>query len=189
MIDAARLRITLHDIDPAPWREIEVPLSMSLKNLHDAIQAAFLWKDYHLWEFEIGDKRYGMPFDDDPEMKVHKASIAKLTRLKSMKGESFLYTYDFGDNWEHRIDVLDVFEAEAGARLPRFIEGEYRTPPEDVGGPHGFEMFLEAISDPSHEEHDQMLEWYGRKFDPQNIDRQTVRLWFGSLAKARPAKK
>ncbi|KJS35198.1 MAG: hypothetical protein VR74_17755 [Hyphomonas sp. BRH_c22] len=189
MIDAARLRITLHDLNPAPWRVIEVPLSMSLKNLHDAIQAAFLWQDYHLWEFEIGDKRYGMPFDDDPDMKVHKASIAKLTRLKSMKGESFLYTYDFGDNWEHRIDVLDVFEAETGARLPRFIEGEYRTPPEDVGGPHGYEMFLEAISDPSHEEHDQMLNWYGRKFDPQNIDRQTVRLWFGSLAKARPAKK
>jgi hypothetical protein len=130
-----------------------------------------------------------VPFDDDLGMKVHKAGIAKLTRLKTMEGESFFYTYDFGDNWEHRIDVLSLFEAEPRARLPRFIAGEHRTPPEDVGGPQGFEMFLEAIADPSHEEHDHLVRWYGRKFDPEDVNLKTVRLMFEALARARPAKK
>jgi hypothetical protein len=189
MIDAARLRITLCNLDPAPWREIEVPFSMSLKGLHDAIQAAFLWQDYHLWEFRIDDELYGVRLSDGPGLTVQNPRAAKLTRLNSMMGASFLYIYDFGDWWEHRIDVLDVFEAEPGARLPRFIDGEYRTPPEDVGGLEGFEMFLNAMSDPQHEEHDEMLKWYGQNFDPRNIDRQAVRRRFEILSKERPAKK
>jgi hypothetical protein len=189
MMDAARLRITLADIDPAPWREIEVPLSMSLKSLHDAIQAAFLWQDSHLWEFDIDGKRYGLPYDDDlGSDRVHKASTTKLTRLRDQAVTQFIYTYDMGDSWEHVTEVLQLFEAETGARLPRFIAGEHRAPPEDVGGPSGFEVFLKAINNPRHPEHRHFKDWYGEAFDPADIEEETIRALLGRLAKARPKK-
>ena len=59
-----RLKVTLEDIDPAPWREIEIRSDKTLPNLHDAIQAAFLWYDMHLWDFEIGDRKYQMKNED-----------------------------------------------------------------------------------------------------------------------------
>jgi len=54
----ARLRITLNDTDPAVWRRIELPLTNSLKTLHLAIQAAILFENYHLFQFDVGDARY-----------------------------------------------------------------------------------------------------------------------------------
>ncbi len=60
----ARIRIELDGIDPSIWRRIEVPLTTSLKGLHEIIQAVMLFENYHLFHFEVGDKRYGIP---DPE--------------------------------------------------------------------------------------------------------------------------
>ena len=189
MIDAARLRITLVELDPAPWREIEVPLSMTLKGLHEAIQAAFLWFDAHLWEFEIDGRRYGLPFDDDFGDRVYKADVARLTKLREDGVSEFLYRYDMGDNWEHRIEVLDLFAAEPGSRLPRFLRGQWRTPPEDIGGPPGFEMFVEALADPNHPEHAHFLEWHDGPFDHDDIEEDIVRIQMGRLANMRRIKK
>ena len=190
MTDAARLRITLADLAPSPWREVEVPLSMTLKGLHDTIQAAFLWFDSHLWEFEIGDRRYGLPSDDDwGGGKVYNASTARLDRLRKMEGQTFLYTYDFGDNWEHEITVVSLFEMETGTRLPRLIDGQWRTPPEDVGGPPGFELFLEAMGDITHEDHEHLLDWYGQDFDPADYEPEIVRIQLDRLAKQRAPKR
>ena len=55
----ATLRIDLIDSDPPIWREIEVPLAMTLKQLHAVIQATMEWEDAHLWEFTLGRERIG----------------------------------------------------------------------------------------------------------------------------------
>ena len=190
MTAAARLRITLLYLDPAPWREIEVPLSMTFKGLHDSIQAAFQWFDQHLWEFDVDGRRYGLPFDDGfGGERVYKADAARLTKLRDAGIEECLYTYDMGDNWEHMIEVLDVFTADTGIRLPRFLRGKWSTPPEDVGGAPGFEMFLDALADPKHPEHAQLLDWHGGPFDPEDIDEHIVKIQMGRLAKARIRRK
>lgn len=190
MIDAARLRITLADLHPAPWREVEVPLSMTLKGLHDTIQAAFLWFDYHLWEFEIDGRRYGLAMDDHfGGEKIYKAETTRLRRLRDMQGQRFLYTYDFGDNWEHEIEILSLFELEPGTRLPRLLAGKWRTPPEDIGGPPGFELFLEAINDPGHPEHDHLKRWYGRPFEPDDFEPERVKIQLDRLARQRQPKR
>ncbi len=188
--DAARLRVTLLDIEPAPWREIEVPLSMTLKGLHDAIQAAFLWYDMHLWEFEIAGRRYGLPMDMDfGDEPVLKASAARLTMLRERDIDEFLYVYDMGDDWTHHVQVLELFAAEPGACLPNFVGGEWRGPPEDVGGAPGFELFLEALADPDHPDHEELLDWHGGPFDPRDIDAETVTAMMTRLARARRPKK
>ena len=52
--EIATVRIELRDTDPLIWREVEVPTSITLKVLHDVIQAVMGWFDHHLWEFTIG---------------------------------------------------------------------------------------------------------------------------------------
>ncbi len=94
-----------------------------------------------------------------------------------------------GDNWEHHIEVVDLFDAPKGSRLPRFIKGQWRTPPEDIGGVPGFEMFLEAINDPAHEEHDHLIEWYGRPFEREDIEPDIIKIQMGRLANMRRPKK
>jgi hypothetical protein len=54
----ATLRIDLLDSDPPIWREIEVPVSMTLKELHAVVQAAMEWEDAHLWKFAVGRERF-----------------------------------------------------------------------------------------------------------------------------------
>jgi len=192
--DAARLRITLLDLDPAatPWREVEVPLSMTFKGLHDTIQAGFLWLDYHLWEFEFDGRRYGIPFDDDDMFggeKTYKAETARLTKLRDTGVKEFLYVYDMGDNWEHHIEVLGLFTADAKTPLPRLLGGKWRRPPEDIGGAPGFENFLEAMSDPNHEDHQDLLTWHGGPFDPKDIEKDRIKIAMENMANRRRGKK
>jgi hypothetical protein len=57
------------------------------------------------------------------------------------------------------------------ARYPRLIAASGRCPPEDVGGPWGYEEFLEAIANPVHERHQEMVEWWGEEgFEPTVLD-------------------
>jgi Plasmid pRiA4b ORF-3-like protein len=81
-------------------------------------------------------------------------------------GTQFLYLYDFGDNWRHDLLLEAILLPESAMQYPRCIAGERRTPPEDVGGTKGYEEYLEAIVDPEHEEHENLLRWRGA-FDPE----------------------
>lgn len=188
--DAARLRITLLDLDPAPWREVEVPLSMTFSALHDTIQVAFLWFNCHLWEFDFDGKRYGIPFEEDfGGDKIYNAKTTRLTKLRNSKVTEFIYTYDMGDNWEHHIEILDLFDMPSGSHLPVFIDGQWRTPPEDVGGTTGFEIFLEAISDPSHEEYENLIDWNDGPFNREDIESEIIKIQMNRLANMRRPKK
>jgi len=189
----ARLHIALADTDPLIWRRVEVPLDASLKMLHDVIQAAMGWLDYHLWEFEAGDRRYGLPDPDWPDDELSAAKNAKLKTLIDRGVRQILYTYDMGDNWEHIITLEVIEDGQAGTKYPRYVEGEHRAPPEDCGGTPGFEAFLEAVTDPSHPEHEDATEWhqgcYGKPFDPDEIDERDAKLRIGAIAKRRAAGK
>lgn len=187
----ARLHIALADTDPLIWRRIEMPVDANLKMLHDAIQGAMGWLDYHLWEFEAGDRRYGLP---DPAWDEDSLSAARNTKLRALLdrgAREILYTYDMGDSWEHVVTVEAIEDGEDGAQYPRYVDGERRAPPEDCGGVPGFEMFLEAIADPRHPEHKEATEWhegcYGKPFDPDTIDELEATLRIGAIAKRRAA--
>ena len=183
----ARIRIEIEDTNPPVWRELDVPLSTTLAAMHDIIQVVMGWWDYHLYEFEIGDKIYGVPSSDDAlyDRKVFKASALRLATVLERGVRTFLYVYDFGDNWQHRITVRDVRQGDADVEYPRFIAGARRAPPEDVGSISGFEEFLEAMADPEHEEHERMLEWYGKPFDPEDIDERRLHMIINDLAARR----
>lgn len=183
----ARIRIEIEGTDPLVWRSVDVPLSSSLLALHDIIQVTMRWQDYHLFEFLVGDRVYGDPdpYDSIEDRKVYKAKGIRLATLIERGVQQFLYVYDFGDNWQHRITVEDVRQGDADTEYPAFVAGARRAPPEDVGGTSGFDEFLEAVTDPEHEEHDRMLEWCGGAFDPEDIDERHVRMILSDFAARR----
>ncbi len=169
--DVYQLKVTLEEIEPPVWRQLEVSGDITLSKLHSVIQLAMGWLDYHLHEFRMGDVTYGEPdpeFDDDREVKDDRR--ARLSRSVSGVGEEIIYLYDFGDGWTHRVVVEDIRPREPRIRYPRVLAGARACSPEDVGGPDGYVDFLEAIVDPKHPEHDAMLEWVGGEFDPEAFD-------------------
>lgn len=166
MEKVVRLRVQLEGIEPGIWRRIVVPSSYTLTELHAVIQSAMGWEDSHLHMFEIEGKRCEIPYDGGlgPEPDSHDESGHKLKDVLS-SGMEFSYLYDFGDDWTHRIIVEDQGDAEEGKQVPACIAGERACPPEDSGGPFGYPEFLDALSDPDHPEHEDIVDWAG-EFDP-----------------------
>lgn len=180
----ARLHIQLDDVEPAIWRRVEVPLTSTLKAVHDVIQAVMLFEDYHLFQLEVGDRRYGYP-DPDWGDEMRNVRNARLGAILARGETRFTYTYDFGDDWRHSVVVEDVVAANPIIGYPRFIDGARRAPPEDVGGLYGFEEFLDAMADPKHPEHHSVMTWYGRLFDPTDIGLDAITARLPKLARRR----
>lgn len=183
MTRIARLHISLKDIKPAPMRQIEVPLKLTLDQLHDAIQAAMGWEDMHLYEFRVGRTRWRQPDPDGFSEGLDTADTTLENLLEQTGTRTIRYTYDFGDNWEHSLQIQQVDDTEEDVTYPRLLEATGACPPEDVGGPWGYEVFLEALVDPEHEQHEEMMDWWGEAFDPDDAGVDGITERFGELAK------
>lgn len=186
--DIAVLRIELNDIEPLIWRRVAARSTTSLHALHRLIQAAMGWQDYHLWEFAAGNKLYGVPDPEDAGWgrQVHRAAGTTLARLVADGVTAFDYTYDMGDNWEHRIVVERVEPAEPGVLYPRFLGGERRCPPEDCGSVPGYYEFLDIIAGPDKgkgsRRKKEALDWYGGPYDPNDIGEEQIRAALDRIA-------
>lgn len=168
-----RIKITLNHISPPIWRRVELKGNTSLYKLHYIIQAAFGWCNSHLHQFMVDNEFYGESYPE-ADFELKSSRRFKLNQASPAVGDTFLYEYDFGDSWLHAIKVEAIGEAEKNIKYPRCIKGKRSGPPEDVGGPWGYQHFLEAISDPEHEEHDSYLEWVGGSFDPEAFDLEAI---------------
>jgi hypothetical protein len=187
-----QIKITLTRTDKPIWRRILVPSNLNLERLHDAIQISMGWNFAHLFEFTVGDRRYGEP---DPYAiageQVFHAKNLKLSSIFDRGIQKFSYLYDFGDHWEHEILIEKQVESKDQRRYPVLVHGERRCPPEDVGGIDGFEEFLNAIQDSNHEDHQHFLDWAGDDYDPNDIDLDRLNLGLEMMAnrlRSRPRK-
>lgn len=167
-----QFKVTLLDIKPAIWRRIQVP-DCTLANLHEYIQTAFGWWNYHLHQFIINGEQYGIPDFEDflDEDKIHDDAGVRLSKLipKSGRVSRWIYEYDFGDDWRHEVLFEGYPIPDPKTKYPLCVDGARACPPEDCGGPWGYENYLAILADPGHEEHDEMIEWRG-PFDPEAFD-------------------
>jgi hypothetical protein len=169
-----QFKITLKDSQPPVWRRIQVK-DCTLDKLHDHIQTAMGWTNSHLHHFKLGKQFYGDPDlmqENFDEFGYEDSTITKLSDIlpKTGKRFRFAYEYDFGDSWWHDVLFEGCLRAERGKQYPVCVEGERACPPEDVGGVWGYQEFLEAITDPDHERHEELREWIGGRFDPEAFD-------------------
>lgn len=172
-----QIKITLLGTTPPIWRRLLVPAGMTLEQLHDVLQAAMGWEDCHMHDFQIGQKRFGKPDPNDRLMGLPATGNERTVRMFSVLGKvgaKAVYTYDFGDGWEHSIAVEKVLAPEPGLAYPVCTAGRLHGPPEDCGGIPGFYNLLEAVRDPAHDEHEEMLEWIGEGFDPDAFSADEV---------------
>lgn len=160
------LKVTLENIDPPVWRRIEVPGAMTLEDLHVVLQGVMGWHTSHLHCFEIDGKRYDFDTDDNFDWGMpHLHEAEHLLQDVARKGTRFTYLYDFGDDWYHEIVVEKVTETDDEDIEPRCLEGARACPPEDCGGPAGYEELLGVLADPRHPDQAEAREWIGA-FDP-----------------------
>ncbi|MDQ1305667.1 MAG: hypothetical protein QG671_1499 [Actinomycetota bacterium] len=153
VLRTSRLRVTLREVTPPVVRVLDVPAAATVPELHDLLQVALGWTDSHLHEFQTADGvRYADPRTglDDVVDDVRDETTATLRDL----GGEFVYRYDFGDGWEHDVQVTGP-----GGPHPGCVGGEGACPPEDCGGPYGYGEFREAFTDPGHPDHDQVRAW------------------------------
>jgi len=166
-----QLKVTLAGIEPPIWRRIQVPAYVTLARLHDVLQVVMGWWDYHLHEFIVGEDHYGVPHPDYmSEMKDERR--ARLHQIAA-EGSRFAYVYDFGDGWYHVLEVEKALERQPGQPYPVCLEGRRAAPPEDAGGPPGYDDYLEATADPDHPQHEMYVEWRG-EFDSEAFDLDEV---------------
>jgi hypothetical protein len=139
---ALRLRVDLL-LMPAPvWRRLLVSGDATFWDFHVAIQDAFAWQDRHLHQFVVDDPRdgrrlrLGIPGDsllDGPESVLPGWEYRVGAYLRP-GASTVLYSYDFGDEWQHEVALEEVVNIMSNTGLPRCLSGEGQAPPEDTGG-------------------------------------------------------
>lgn len=165
-----QIKVTLEHIEPPIWRQLLVPSSCTLGVLHETLQVAMGWTDSHMHHF-IGPDRtiYGADHPDSFGNHEDEARV-RLSAVLVRERQRLLYEYDFGDGWLHQIVLEKIRDSSEAASLPRCIAGARACPPEDCGGVPGYERLFQIVDDPEHPEHDEMLEWLGKDFDPERFD-------------------
>ena len=177
------IKVTLAYVDPMVVRALQIPSDIRLDRLHLSLQAAMGWTNSHLYMFEAAGATWGVPDPDfvGDDLPANKTTLAEV--IEDTGVDAISYLYDFGDSWEHSVEIVKIADETPGNLYPRLIEIIGTCPPEDVGGPPGYEMFLEAMADPKHPEHADVKEWYGGIFNANTPPADELRLEVLKLAK------
>jgi Plasmid pRiA4b ORF-3-like protein len=154
---------------PPVWRQLQLRADTRLDQLHEILQAALGWENYHMHVFSFGEEEFGVR---DPELghaDERQVTLGELTDI----GVRFRYTYDFGDDWEHEILVEELLDPDPDIHYPILVASKGACPPEDCGGTWGYANLKETLADPSHAEHQDTLESLGindaSEFDPTAV--------------------
>jgi len=182
------LKITLCGTKPPIWRRVAVSSDKHLSDLHDVIQIVMGWTDSHLHQFIVSDRSRkefrmrGLPGYthsvrriSNPQFELEDEDIEDegrimLSELAPTVGSKFIYEYDFGDSWEHLIETVKIRPPIDGVKHPVCVAGKLACPPDDSGGIWGYYDMLEVLKDPKHEDYEDVLEWIGEDFDPEQFD-------------------
>ena len=183
-----RVKVTLKGIKPPIWRRLLIQDTASLSDLHEAIQVVIGWTGYHLYQFDICGGYYG-----NPKMVEGVSSDARMKLANLFKDgvRRFTYTYDFGDDWDHTVFIECDQPKLDGQFYPLCVGGNRNGPPEDCGGPWGYQELLDILANPDHPEHEERSEWLGgREIHPEMFDLNGINAKlcdrFTKTGKARP---
>lgn len=162
---AYQVKISIMEIKPVIWRRLRIPGNITFQQLHQIIQAAFGWLDYHLYKFQFDKVVVTIPNDQYGPGELFGEDITELdsesTKINKLFDANYrcVYEYDFGDSWNHEITVEKHLKDTKKNSIPECIGGARSRPPEDVGGTGGYEDFIEIIKDKKNPEREDMLSW------------------------------
>ena len=161
---AYQLYVELEWVAPKVWRRFLVPMTIDLPLLHVTLLFGMGWQGGHIHEFVIGHDHYGPTDMVELDHIIDEQNVTLRDALGAKK--TFTYVYDYGDDWRHKVKVEKIMTLDTPIDTGMCIGGENACPPEDVGGPPGYEEFLAALADPKHPQHRDLKQWIGGSFDP-----------------------
>lgn len=182
-----QIKVVLNGTKPPVWRRFLMPSKINLHGLHHVLQVVMGWTNTHPYYFEIDRQEYSLICDDIDDPYTEDSTRFAIGDVVK-KGDKFLYVYDFGDDWRHKLVVEDVLEYGAEEECLRCLKGRRACPPEDCGGAWGYEELLKVLKDPSHEEHRTLMAWLDGPFDPDlfevdAVDARLREIWLAFLAR------
>lgn len=154
-----QLKVTLNHMPSPVWRQIEIDRNTTFAELHYILQVAFEWEDCHLHNFLIRQSRgkdvskkqtiigpllEDLPFGFVTDLKELDETEEIVAKWLVKEQDCCIYTYDFGDNWQHEILLEKILEREDGVFYPRCTDAKGVSPEEDSFGK--FEKIEEADS-------------------------------------------
>jgi hypothetical protein len=165
--DAARLTVTLNLGIKSAVRRLLVPTFYTFAELHQVIQSVYRWRDYHLHQFVLAENERGVPTEvlvcyKDDEESAHSRfdTDVRLSEVfdKRVLPKAIAYEYDFGDGWEHIIQCEGI-RVNYNRSYAQCTAMEGDAPPEDAGGPGGFQHMLDILADKTHPGYAEMKAW------------------------------
>jgi hypothetical protein len=171
-----RCRIELNEIAPKIWREFQFHPDVTFHQLHNIIQVVMGWENYHLYEFRVNGKVIGPPdptFADMEDREVLHARRETVRKHVQEENAFFTYVYDFGDDWQHTVTLVNIDAANSDPR-PLCLDGARSCPLEDVGGVWGHRQLLEVLLTPNHPERDDFIGWIPEGYDPEYFSCEEV---------------
>ena len=175
-----QMRVTLSSVEPPVWRRFQVRSDMTFYELHLALQAVMGWKNYHLYQFNVAGVELSDPVTA-AEFGAGNAETVQLGHFLHGSVGSFLYEYDFCDNWRHEVVVEQRLSPAGNDHFPLCLAGERACPPENSGGLAGYAALLEALTDPTHPERAELLASVAGRFDPEAFDASKANLALQAL--------
>ncbi|MDI6774695.1 MAG: plasmid pRiA4b ORF-3 family protein [Verrucomicrobiota bacterium] len=160
-----QIRVVLKDSDPPIWRRVLAPAAYTLGDLHSIIQAVMPWTDSHMHEFLVGDVHYGAP-DREFEADVQEEEDISLAEAFRGRQTCIEYAYDFGDGWDHFVELEAIVQRDPAQEYPRCVGGENACPPENSGSMDGYYDKLRILADPKGPQHPFIKDWMPLGFDP-----------------------
>ncbi|TFF97609.1 MAG: plasmid pRiA4b ORF-3 family protein [Promethearchaeota archaeon] len=182
-----QLKITLRGINPPVWRRVVLSSYTSFSKLHELIQEYFSWEGYHLHEFYFPHPKNPrdrvrimgiIEWDEDVDMSYYHflANNVRLCDVLSKDQKRVYYLYDFGDNWIHLIQLEKMYPYDERFVGPLCVGGKRAAPPEDSGGPYGFQENLKFLEKLNQESVEGILKWMGKDYDPHKVKEIGIRL-------------
>lgn len=129
------------------------------------------------------------PFGEPTEMEGEDEDAVTLGEVCPKVKSKLTYEYDFGDGWDHTIEVQKIETPRPGVEYPACLAGKRACPPEDCGGVYGYAHMLEVAGDPEHEEYDDVIDWLDEGFDPEAFDIDEVNDMLAEWRKAQAKRK
>jgi len=169
-----QIKVTLLRTAPPIWRRLLVPADLTLAGLHDLLQLTMGWTNSHMHEFQFRGQCYGPTHPNGGVADAIDERKARLNQLLVRVGAKIVYVYDFGDGWEHAIVLEKSLPVDPNMAYPACTGGRGACPPEDCGGVGGFYNLLEALQNPRHPEHEELLEWAGGDYDPEKFSVEAI---------------
>lgn len=166
-------KITLNGASPAVWRRLNIMSGSTMGELGAWIESVMGFHGCHLHQMHVSHPDHGSAVMVPEQEMAHPEAygpgmtdestvpIYKYFTLDNRKGK---YIYDFGDNWEHTIELEEILaDADANAEdeveIETCVAGEGFTPPEDCGGIRGYNSLLRIVNDPQHKNHQTIMDW------------------------------